>query len=65
MPSRRLEDRIREMCRRAIKAQNSELDEVFSELKAALREHAERLRNVAGRKLTGSKTEQPPERRSA
>ncbi len=53
------------MCRRAIKAQNSELDEVFSELKAALREHAERLRNVAGRKLTGDTTEQPPDRRSA
>ncbi|MFZ3266504.1 MAG: hypothetical protein WA172_21050 [Terriglobales bacterium] len=64
MPTRRLEDRIREMCGRAVTAQNSELDAVFSELKAALREHAKRLGNVAGRKLTGNRTDQTPEGRS-
>jgi len=64
MEGRRLEDRIREMCRKALHAQSSELDSVFTELKSALHEHALRLRGVAARKLTTKKA-QPPERRSA
>lgn len=64
MPARRLEDRIREMCGRALSAQNQELDSILSELKAALREHTQRLRNVAAAKLTGGKANQPGERRT-
>jgi hypothetical protein len=51
MPARRLEDRIRELCARAISAQESELDSIFFALQQALREHNERLRKLAAEKL--------------
>jgi hypothetical protein len=52
MPFRRLEDRIHELCRKLLTAQDSpELDAIFSELRSALHEHAERLRKLAARKL--------------
>jgi hypothetical protein len=51
VPSRRLEDRIRELCVRSLIAQDSELAAIFSALRAALHEHMERLRNLAARKL--------------
>jgi len=45
---RRLEDRIRELCAKAVKKQDpAELNKVLEELRAALREHTQRLRHSA------------------
>jgi hypothetical protein len=52
MPSRRLEDRIRDLCARVIAAPEDEVEPAISELKSALREHNERLRKLAAAKLT-------------
>jgi len=42
---RRLEDRIRNLCAKAVASEDSpELQEVFEQLRAALHEHNERLR---------------------
>ena len=65
MPSRRLEDRIRELCVKALTVQESEMDSIFSELRLALQEHAKRLRKLAAKNLTSQENGQPPERRSA
>jgi hypothetical protein len=65
VPSRRLEDRIRELCVKALTVQDSEMDSVFSELRFALQVHAKRLRKMAGKKLTSQANGQPQERRSA
>jgi hypothetical protein len=43
-PMRRLEDRIRELCARSITAGEDEMS-IISDLRAALREHVERVRN--------------------
>jgi hypothetical protein len=51
MRARRLEDHIRELCARAVDAQDSELDAIFSALQNALREHNQRLRKLAAAKL--------------
>jgi len=51
MRARRLEDRIRELCARAVAAQDSELVTIFSALQQALREHNDRLRKLAAAKL--------------
>jgi hypothetical protein len=64
MPSRRLEDRIRELCRSALTANNSDLDKIFSALNSALREHAERLRKLMILKLATKARVATPERRS-
>jgi hypothetical protein len=53
MRARRLEDRIRELCARALRAQDSELGSVLSALQSALREHNDRLRKLAAAKLSG------------
>ena len=52
MPSRRLEDRIRQLCAKAVAAAESDLEPVITELKLALHEHTERLRKLAALKLT-------------
>jgi outer membrane lipopolysaccharide assembly protein LptE/RlpB len=41
------EDRIRELCRKALTAKDTELEVIFEELRAALHEHIERLRKIA------------------
>jgi hypothetical protein len=51
VPSRRLEDRIRQLCADAVAAPASDLEPVITELKAALHEHTERLRKLAASKL--------------
>jgi predicted trehalose synthase len=51
MPSRRLEDRIRQLCAKAASAPASEVGAVLEELKAALEEHTKRLRQMAANKL--------------
>lgn len=51
VPSRRLEDRIRELCARVLSASGAELEPLISELQTALREHNSRLRQLAADKL--------------
>jgi len=47
--SRRLEDRIRKLCAQAVATSDpDELNEALEELSAALHEHVDRLRRVAG-----------------
>ena len=60
MGSRRLNDRIQALCAKAIATPEGEdLDVILTELKAALREHTERLRNLAAAKARS------PQRRNA
>ena len=48
MPSRRLDDRIRELCANAVKIpESAELTVAMKQLKNALHEHADHLRNMA------------------
>jgi hypothetical protein len=52
MPSRRLEDRIRELCSKCVNAKDTaELEPAVEKLKTALRQHTSRLRELAARKL--------------
>jgi hypothetical protein len=44
-PMRRLEDRIRELCARSITADEDDIS-IIADLKTALREHVERVRNI-------------------
>jgi hypothetical protein len=62
--ARRLEDRIRDLCTKAVAAGSGELNPVLSELKAALHEHTQRLRRMAAASTLRSPREFPPERRS-
>jgi hypothetical protein len=48
MPLRRLEDRIRHLCGKAVSVQESDdLSAILTELKSALQEHTQRLRALA------------------
>jgi hypothetical protein len=49
-PRRRLEDRIRELCGKAISAPDHKIGPV-RELQVALREHNQRLRQIAAQRL--------------
>ncbi len=60
---RRLDDRIRDLCAKAIHARGPDLELVFAELKSALHEHTERLRNAATLRLLKKSEDFPPERR--
>jgi len=52
MPSRRLEDRIRELCSKCVEAEDpAELEPIMKKLKEALHQHTNRLRELAARKL--------------
>ena len=61
---RRLEDRIRELCTRSITAREDELA-IIADLRAALREHVERIRQVvAGTNFANAKNRLRLERRA-
>lgn len=62
MRARRLEDRIRGLSARAVLAQRRELDTILPELRSALREHINRLRDKALQRLVNG---EPIERRRA
>jgi uncharacterized coiled-coil protein SlyX len=52
VPRRRLEDRIQDLAARAVAARDPvEVNDVIHELRAALHEHADRLRKLAAKKL--------------
>jgi hypothetical protein len=55
MFSRRLSDRIRELCTQAAAAGDDNFAEILSELQSALREHASRTRKMALRQMSGRK----------
>jgi len=61
---RRLEDRIRYLCRKALTARDDDLGALFSELRSALHEHANRLRQLAALNLIIAKQALLSERRS-
>jgi len=49
--SRRLDDRIRELCHKVVAAGEDELEPLIADLKSALSEHNIRLRKLAAAKL--------------
>ena len=51
LPSSRLEDRIRELCARAIASEDAEFPSVLLDLRSVLRQHIERIRILAVRNL--------------
>jgi hypothetical protein len=55
VPSRRLEDRIRELCALAVGANASNFAETLAELRSALHEHTEQLRRLARQQLALAK----------
>jgi len=51
VPFRKLDNHIRELCARVVSAEGDQLAPLMSELKAALQEHNNRLRQMAVAKL--------------
>jgi hypothetical protein len=56
----RLDERIRELCAKAVTAPEGELEAILRELNSALREHTLQLRKLAATKLVGGDNQ--PER---
>jgi transcription elongation factor GreA-like protein len=61
VPSRRLEDRIRELCAKVTLVHGSELNTALDELKTALNEHSKKVRKIAAEGLLSEYSR--PERR--
>lgn len=61
VPSRRLEDHIKDLCSKIVTVREDDLEPVLSELKSALHKHNTKLRRLAAEKLTG--LEPPPSER--
>ena len=55
MLSHRSEDRIRELCAKAVTSDDPEFTSVMSELRSAMREHIENIRTLAVRQLAGER----------
>jgi len=65
IPSRRLDDRIRELCTDAVTAKNSpQVKSILSELQSTIHQYTRRLRARAAGILIGP-FDYPPERRKA
>ncbi|PYX70086.1 MAG: hypothetical protein DMG78_19950 [Acidobacteria bacterium] len=47
VPSRRIDDRIRDLCAKVARSDGNDYEPTLSELKAALREHTDGLRKMA------------------
>ena len=54
-PTGRLEDRIRELCSKAVASDDSEFASVMSELRSAMREHIDKIRTLAVRQVAGER----------
>lgn len=63
MPSRRLEDRIRELCARAVYTKGAEWEAILGELRVAIQEHLLRLANLAAAAIVAGRPEVVKERR--
>jgi hypothetical protein len=55
VPDRRLEDRIRELCNKAVTSDDREFARVMTELRSAMREQIQRIRTLAVRQLAGER----------
>lgn len=62
---RRLEDRIRLLCCKALTARDNEAEAIFRDLRSALHEHTDRIRQLAAVKFFSAKDGLLPERRSS
>ena len=51
VPSRRIDDRIRDLCAKVASSEGNDYEPTISELNAALREHTDRLRKMAAESL--------------
>ena len=63
MPSRRLEDRIRELCARVLYEAGTDWQKTVHQLQLAIQEHSLRLRNKAAAATVGGKPDVMIERR--
>jgi hypothetical protein len=63
VPSRRLDDKIRELCALALDSQNGSKEGILEELRHAIREKTQRLRRLAANKLV-DRSPDLPERRA-
>ena len=64
MPSRRLEDRIRELCARVLYEKGTGWQKTVHELQSAIQEHSLRLNNKTAAATVGGKPEVIIERRN-
>lgn len=64
MPARRLEDRIRELCARALYENGQEWHVTIHALQVAIHEHGLRVANLAGAATLGGKPQFITERRN-
>ncbi len=64
MPARRLEDRIRELCARALYQKGTEWKATLRELQLAIQEHSLRLSNLTTAATIGRKPHLVRERRN-
>jgi hypothetical protein len=63
MPARRLEDRIRELCARALYEKGPQWKSTIHELQLAIQEHGLRVANLAAIATIGGKPQAVRERR--
>ena len=63
MPGRRLEDKIRDLCARAVYEQGSEWKHTVTELQAAIQEHVLRMANTTAAMTVIGRAEVARERR--
>jgi len=63
VPGRRLEDRIRDLCARAVYEQGNDWGNTVAELQMAIQEHLLRLANTAAAMTVAGKPELVRERR--
>jgi hypothetical protein len=64
MPARRLEDRIRELCARALYTSGLEWAAVIGDLQLAIQEHALRVANLTSAATVAKRPELIQERRN-
>ena len=64
MPARRLEDRIRELCGRALYEKGDQWTATIADLRFALQEHTLRAGNLAAAATVGNQPELIRERRT-
>ena len=64
MPARRLEDRIRELCARALYTEGREWSETVHQLQLAIQEHALRVANLTSVATVGGRPDLILERRN-
>jgi hypothetical protein len=65
MPARRLEDRIRELCARALYEKGPDWTTTIGELRLAIQEHTLRINNLAAAATVANQPELIRERRGA